>query len=78
MNQDLKEKTALNWFYDKMIDLDFEAEFHVHCDIYEIYSEAKEKMKKQIIKAFNDGYCKGSLGLKNEDIEKYFKDNYKL
>jgi hypothetical protein len=41
-----------------------------------LFQQAKAMEKEQIIKAFDDGYCKGDKELSWDDIEQYYNETY--
>jgi len=69
------EQTAVSWFWDKLAQiLPFSVDTETGMKLYEAYKEAKEKGKRQIIDAHNNGK---NILPPNENGEQYYNETYK-
>jgi hypothetical protein len=73
----MSKQTAVEWMIDKMINKQngtFDG-FPV-LSLDEIFEQAKEMEKEQIIEAYNEGNMHNGWALKHE-AEKYYNETYK-
>ena len=63
------KQTAVDWFFDKLKNHEIQAEH------YNLYKEAKEMEKEQIVESFTEGCFTESWVLKS--AEQYYNETYK-
>jgi hypothetical protein len=63
------KQTAVDWFFDKLKNHEIQAEH------YNLYKEAKEMEKEQILESFTEGCFTESWVLKS--AEQYYNETYK-
>jgi hypothetical protein len=63
------KQTAVEWFYDKLENHEIQAKH------YDLFQQAKQMEKEQIMMAYNDGRV--NQGLKQDkNSEKYYNETY--
>lgn len=60
------KQTAVDWFYQRILAK----------DIKEVYKQAKQMEKEQIIDVFKDAYDFGYYDNYNYSAEQYYKETY--
>jgi hypothetical protein len=61
-------KTAVEWFYEQINGM-----FYIHEDIYK---QAKEMEKEQIMDAYENGVKETNSRCEYEDAEQYYNEQY--